>query len=57
LRVPISSSVRGIEVLPPGRNPIAYLSDRRCDEKLSARFVVPAAVGRRMSFVAVVQPG
>src|SRR5690348_6231187 len=35
LRVPISSSVRGIELAPPGRNPLAYLSDRRRGGKSS----------------------
>jgi hypothetical protein len=39
LRVPISSSVCGIELVPPGRNPMGYLSDRRRGGKSSVERV------------------
>jgi hypothetical protein len=41
--VPISSSVRGIELVPPGRNPMGYLSDRRRGGKSSVARVKRAA--------------
>ena len=47
LRVPISNNVRGIELVPPGRNPMGYLSDRRRGKKSSVERVKHGPTGAR----------